>query len=272
MNMSRRLFTSSAIAIGVALIFVTLIFADTYYRHPNKDTTCNVGTSQCYDNSGIYIEGNGNTSGVCTSSAYVGYIGWDLAPDASKTWNSATLELFAYKFSGGSEDDNGRYNFEFTVYPANTDNWTEDGADPGFDETNPLGVVSADLTDASSSNMVSVKFASDELGTYFRNKNGNEATVAIVMTDGCGFNGSVWFEDTEGNGGSAPTSANEPNLTFWTGNVVNGTPTAVEMKSIQVENNNTPSPPNWPLIAGLFVLAAVAVVGIGYGVRRSKQS
>ena len=29
---------------------------------------------------------------------------------------------------------------------------------------------------------------------------------------------------------------------------------------------------NWPMIAGLFALAAVVVVGIGYGVRRFKQS
>ena len=271
MKIRRRLFTSSAIAIGIALIFVTLIFADTYYRHPNKDTMCNVDSGQCYDGLGIYVKRRGNTSS-CTSNYYVGYIGWDLAPDASKTWDSATLELFAYKRLGGSEDNNGHVNFEFTVYPANIDNWTENGTNPGFDETNPLAVVSADLTNASASNMVSVKFASDDLGTYFLNKKGHEATVAIVMTDGCGLGADVWFEDTNGTGGSAPTSANEPNLTFYTGPIVNGTPSAVAMKSIQTENNTTPFSPNWPVIAGLFALAAVVVVGIGYSVRRFKQS
>jgi hypothetical protein len=92
------------------------------------------------------------------------------------------------------------------------------------------------------------------------------------MTDGCGdINGSVWFEDADGTGETAPQSANEPDLIFYTGQVVNGTPTAVEMKSFQAENNNL-STPNWPLIAGLFALVAVVVVGVGYGVRRSKQS
>ncbi len=262
----RRAITSSVIAIVVALLFVTAIFAGTY-RSPNKDTTCGdtPTDTQCYNGSGIYIETSGNIdTGACDNPEYIGYIGWDLTNE-TRTWIGGSLKLYAYDTAGGGPT------YEFTLYPANTDNWTETGTNPGFDSSTVLATASADLSSASTTNMVPIEFASDELGSYFLNKKGGEATLAVVMTGGCSLNASVWFEDTDGTGGSAPASANEPDLIFWTGHVVNGTPTAVEMKTIQAETN-TSSDSNWPMIAGLFALGAAVLVGLGYGLRRSKQS
>jgi len=250
-------------------LFATVIFAGTY-RSPNKDTTCGNTTndSNCYNGSGIYVETSGNIdTGACDAPQYVGYIGWDLTNDASKTWQSASLKLYAYDTAGGGPE------YTFTLYPANSDGWSETGTNPGFDNTTELATATADLSSASKANMVPIEFASDALGQYFLDKRSNpEATLAVVMTGGCSLNASVWFEDVDGTGGTAPQSANEPDLIFYTGQVVNGTPTAVDVKSFEAENNTSSSTPNWPLIAGLFALAAVVVVGVGYGVRRSKQS
>ncbi len=197
--------------------------------------------------------------GGCTPS-YVAYIGWDLTPDASKTWQSASLTLTHYRTTGGQSP------FTLKIYPANNDTWTESGSDPGYNDGQELASASYNGTDTT------LTFASDALGAYFLNKKGGPASIAVVMTSGCGVTGTLEFEDMEGTGGTAPQSAHEADLVFYTGQVVNGTPTAVEMQSFQVENDNSTSFSNWPLIAGLFALAAMAVVGIGYGVRRSKQS
>ena len=246
----RRLMSSTTIAIFVAILLVASVFAGTY-RAPDKDTTCAVGGS-CYDNYGVYLEGSGSPAGGCTSK-YVGYIGWDLSSE-TRTWQSAVLKLWAYNTSGGGPT------YTFTLYPANSDNWTVDGADPGYDSATVLATASADLSSASSNNMVEVVFTSDDLGDYFLNKKGQEATLAVVMTDGCGsVSGSVWFEDANGTGGTAPQSGNEPDLIFYTG----GDATAVSVSSV-----NANSGPDWPMIAGLVALALAAVAGIGYGVRR----
>jgi len=258
----RRVMTSSVIAVVIALLFVSAILAGTY-RSPNKDTTCGVTAddSNCYNKSGIYVETSGNPdSGACDAPRYVGYIGWDLSSE-SGTWEGASLKLFAYDTSGGGPT------YEFSLYPANNDSWTETGTNPGYDNTTLLAKASADLSSASKTNMVPIEFVSNELGTYFLNKKGGEATIAVVMTGGCSLNASVWFEDADGTGGSAPTSANEPDLVFWSGDVVNGTPTAVEVTSFKAETNSDGST-NWPMLAGLFALAAVVIAGVGYSVRR----
>ncbi len=254
--MKRNFIIGLIVVSAFFLLAGTAIFAGTY-RDVTKDTTCD-GTN-CFDNFGVYVQSSGGPGGSGCITKYTGYIGWDLTNE-TRTWQSAELVLTPYKVTGGD------YPFTFKLYPANNDAWTESGADPGFDDTTEL--ASAVFNDGDTK----VTFVSDALGAHFLGKKGGPASVAVVMTAGCGtVSGTVEFEDMEGTGGSAPQSANEPDLTFWTGTVQNGTPTAVGMKSFQVENN-TPSSPNWSLIAGLFALVAVVVVGIGYGVRRSKQS
>lgn len=249
-------------AIFVIVMFVTLmlpasvILAGTF-RSPSKDITCAVGGA-CDNNFGVQVGGSGGPGGGC-SPTRVGYIGWDLSSE-SRSWTSAQMTLTAYY-----KDSNGPFTFE--LHPVNTETWTESTAtDPGYDANTILATATDDLSDNQ------VVFASDELGSHFQQLKGGDATIAVVMTDGCGsVDALVAFEDREGTGGSAPQSANEANLVFWTGPVQGGSPTAVEVKSLQIENNAL-STPNWPLIAGLFALVAVVVVGIGYGVRRSKQS
>ena len=255
--MKRKVLISLIVMLAIVMLTATVIFAGTY-RNVTKDTTCDPIQDICYDNYGVYIQASTDMASGC-KPAYIGYIGWDLTGE-TRTWQSASLKLTHYKTTGGTPP------FTLKVYPANNDTWTEDGSNPGYDDTQELATADYNGTDTT------LTFASDALGSYFLNKKGGEASIAIVMTDGCGSgSGTVEFEDMEGSGGTAPQSANEADLIFYTGQVVNGTPTAVEMKSFQAENNN-PSTPNWPLIAGLFALVAVVVVGVGYSVRRSKQS
>ena len=258
-----RIFFSIGVVILITIFATTAIFAGTY-RSPSKDAT---GDGTTMYNQLIEVQSSGSVGGGTCSPVYVGYIAWDLTSETA-TWQSASLNLFAYSATGGGPS------YTFTLYPANNDTWSEGGgSDPGYDSNTVLATATADLSGASSSNMLPIAFASDELGSYFLNKKGGQASIAVVMTDGCGqVSGDVKIEDREGSGGSAPTSANEPDLVFYTGPVVNGSPTAVEVSAFKAESNSQSPYTNWPLIAGLFALAAVVVIGIGYGVRRSKQS
>ncbi len=248
----RRLMTGTTVAMLVALVLVTAVFAGTY-RSPDKDTTCDTG-STCYNGYGVYIESSGSPAGGCYPT-YVGYIGWNLSSE-NRTWQSAVLKLWAYDTAGGGPT------YTFTLYPANSDNWTEDGTDPGYDSNTVLASASVDLSSVSQSNMVELSFSSNELGDYFLNKRGQEATLAVVMTDGCGgVSGSVWFEDKDGTGGSAPQSGKEPDLIFYTGQNA----TSVSLSSMNAGDTTST---NWTLIAGLVALVLVAVAGVGLGVRR----
>jgi len=256
--MSRKRLLSLVIPIMVVLLSATTIWAGTY-RTPDKDTACDVGGT-CWNDSGIYLDTSGQISGGCsTTPNWVGYVDWDLTSE-NRTWNSASLKLTAYRYSGGTQP------YTFKLYAVSDTSWTESNSqtDPGYDANTVLGTATVDLT---ATNGV-VEFKDDNnntLGTYFSSKKGGQASIAVALTGGCGSAGSVivQFEDREGHGGSAPTSANEPDLVFWTGSGA----TAVSLSSVGAETGV-----NWLLIAGLFALAAMAVVGIGYGVRRSKQS
>ncbi len=248
--------------IFVVVMFITLILPASIilagtFRSPSKDITCAVGGA-CDNNFGVQVGGSGGPGGGC-SPTRVGYIGWDLSSE-TRNWVSAQMTLTAYYVDGTPP-------FTFELHPVNTETWTESTTtDPGYDAATVLATATDDLADNQ------IVFASDELGNHFQQLKGGDATIAVIMTDGCGsIDALVAFEDREGTGGSAPQSGNEADLVFWTGPVQNGTPTAVEMKTIQAESN-TSSDPNWPMIAGLFALGAAVLVGLGYGLRRSKQS
>lgn len=250
--MKRSLMISLIVALIFVLLTATAIFAG-FYRNVDKDTTCPPGGT-CSDNFGVYVQSSGGPGGGCVD-AWIGYIGWDLTSE-TRTWQSASLKLTQYNVAGGEPP------FTLKLYPANNDTWTETGADPGYDNTNELASVQYNGTDAT------VEFASDALGDYFLNKKGGSASVAVVMTDGCGpVSGTVQFEDMEGSSGNAPTSANEADLTFWTGPVVSGTPTAVEMSSFSADNTQ---PVNYALYAGLAALAVLALGAVGYGYSRTR--
>jgi len=249
MKRSRFLFgLMVAVAVAVVAISATAVFAGTY-RSPSKDAACD--GSNCYDNFGLEVQSSGSPGGGPCSVVYYSYIGWDLTSETG-TWQSASLKLTAYDITGGEAP------FTFKLYPVNNDTWTEGGADPGYDESTELASVTDDLTD----NEIEFKDdASNTLGTYFLNKKGSVASVALVMTDGCGtISGDVKFEDIEGTGGSAPQSANEADLIFWTGSGA----TAVSLSSL----NANGATPNWPLYAGLAALAALVLVAAGFGIRR----
>lgn len=247
--MKRSRFLSALIVVAaIVAITATVVFAGTY-RSPSKDTACD--KSNCFDNVGLEVQASGSPGGGACSVVYYSYIGWDLTSE-NRTWQSASLKLTAYDITGGQAP------FTFKLYPVNNDTWTEDGPDPGYDSNTELASVTDDLTD----NTIEFKDdSSNKLGTYFLNKRGGVASVALVMTDGCGtISGDVKFEDIEGTGGSAPNSANEADLIFYTGSGA----TAVTFHAAQA-NNTTP---NWPLYAGLAALAALVLAAVAFGVRR----
>ena len=257
--MKRNLMISLILALVIVLLTATAIFAGTY-RDVNKDTACD--GNNCYNGIGLEIQSSADPggSGECVP-VYYSYIGWDLTSE-TRTWQSASLKLFAYGSTGGGPT------YTFTLYPVNNDTWTEDGTDPGYDDATVLATGFADLSAASTSNMIPVELASDALGDYFLNKKGGVASIAVVMTDGCGLiSGDVFFEDMDGSGGSAPTSGNEADLTFWTGPVVEGTPTAVEVSNFSADNAQ---PVNYALYAGLAALAVLVLGAIGYGYSRTR--
>jgi len=80
---------------------------------------------------------------------------------------------------------------------------------------------------------------------------------------------SFWVEFSSGcpGGGTALIAWNSREA--GTSTMELSSPTSVSLSVLSANDSNTV---NWPLIAGLFALAAVVVIGIGYGVRRSKQS
>jgi len=179
----------------------------------------------------------------------VGYIGWDLAGE-TRTWQSATLDLTAYYIDGVAP-------YTFELHPANSNDWSEDVAtDPGY----IVGTVLATSNDDPSAGPV--HFMSNELGNHFTSLKGGQATIAVVMTAGCGsIDALVAFEDREGTGGSAPTSGNEADLIFWTG----ANATAVSLSDFSADNAQ---PMSWPLYAGLAALAVLVIGAAGYGYSR----
>ena len=250
--MKRHLLTSSVIAMIIAVAFVTTIFAG-QYRNVTKDTACEYGGT-CWNDSGIYISTSAEMGGSdCKSTpSWVGYFDWDLSSE-TRTWQSASLKLTAYQHSGGNPP------YTFTLYGVSDTSWTESNsqADPGFDS----GTVLATATDDLSDNEVEFKDdGNNTMGTYFTNKKGGHAAVAVAITGGCGSVGgpTVTFEDHEGHGGSAPQSGNEADLIFWTGSGA----TVVTLHSMSSQTFN------WPLYAGLAALAALVLAALGFGVRR----
>jgi hypothetical protein len=251
--MKRNLIISLIVALVIVLLTATAIFAGSK-RNVAKDTTCQPGAA-CSDGFGVYVQSSSGPGGGGCVDAWIGYIGWDLTSE-TRTWQSASLKLTQYNVVGGTPP------FTLKLYPANNDTWTVDGGDPGYDNTSELASVQYNGTDAT------VELASDALGTYFLNKKGGPASVAVVMTDGCGdVSGTVQFEDMEGSGGSAPQSGNEADLVFWTGPVVSGTPTTVEMSTFSADNTQ---PVNYALYAGLAALAVLALGAVGYGYSRTR--
>ena len=258
--MKRKFFISFAVAFSALFIVVGILFAGTY-RSPSKDTSCYVNYgNQCYDNYGIQAEASDNGTGQCVPTV-VGYVGWDLSSE-SRSWSSAALTLTAYSVTGGTPP------FTFALFSPSDHDWTEDGVAPGY-----VGSAIVTTTVSSLSAGESVVFTSDDLGSHFSALKGHNASLAVVLTDGCGsHSANIAFEDLEGSGGlHAPTSVKEADLVFWTGAVDPNTndPTAVDVASVKA-NTDSPSS-NWPVIVGLVALFALVVAGVGFGVRRSNS-
>jgi len=242
----RRLAGGTVVFLILALVVTTAVWAGTY-RAPDRDATCLVG-GNCVNEQGIYVSSR-STNQTC-SPEWVGAISWDLSTTRGEEWQSASLKLNAYEHSDGGP-------YTFVIYPATTEDWQENGSAPGYDANTELARVTDDLTDNE------VTFASDDLGIYFRDKIGGKATVVIVLTDGCGAGDAfVRFEDREN---SSARALGEPDLIFWTGHVVNGTPTSATAIRIDSLSTGESGSINWMLVGGLLL---VVMAGAGYALRR----
>lgn len=243
--MIRRVSGGGAVFLIVALLLTTVAWAGTY-RSPDRDATCLVA-GNCVDEQGIYI--SSQSEGDACAPEWLGVISWDLRA-ASGEWQSASLRLSAYEHS-----NNGPYTF--TIYPATTESWQENGISPDYDSDTALASTTDDLADNE------LTFASDDLGVYFRNKIGGDATIVIAMTGGCDAGKAfARFQDREG---SSARAISEPDLIFWTGHVVNGTPTSATAIQIASFETADAGGVNW---LALGIAALLGLIGVGYGIRR----
>ncbi len=244
--MKRRISGGLVVFFFVALLLSTAAWAGTY-RAPDRDATCRAG-GKCVNEQGIYV--SAQAKGDACAPEWLGVISWDLT-NTEGEWQSASLELTAYEHSDGGP-------YTFALYPATTEDWQENGPAPGYDS----GRVLAQTTDDLSDNRVG--FASDDLGVYFRDKIGGTATLAVVLTDGCnGSDAFVRFEDREH---SSARALGEPDLLFWTGHVVNGTPTSATAIEISAfSSRDSAGGAGWLWMAAAVLLA---LGGAGFGIRR----
>jgi len=208
--MKRRLVLVGIVTFIILAIPVRLLLAEGHFRSPTKDTACYKSVNNnCYDNYGVQVSASADSSGRCNPDA-VGYIGWDLGiadPDYNRTWSSATLTLTAYSVTGGEPP------FTFALYAPDNHDWTEDGMALGYGGT---AIATATVPSLAVDGVVT--FESDALGAYFLGLKGGDASLAVVMTGGCGAqSATVVFEDVEGTGNLyAPSSAKEADLVFLT--------------------------------------------------------
>ena len=244
--MNRRFSGGLVVFLIVTIVLTAAVWAGTY-RAPDRDATCIAG-GDCVNGQGIYV--SAQPKGDACTPEWLGVISWDLS-NTEGEWQSASLELIAYEHGDGGP-------YTFAIYPATTEDWQENGSAPGYDSSTVLARTTDDLSDNR------VGFASDDLGVYFRDKIGGTATIVVALTDGCtGSDAFVRFEDREN---SSSRAISEPDLLFWTGHVVNGTPTsatAIEISGMSTREASGGT--GWLILAGgvLLVLA-----GAGFGIRR----
>ena len=219
-----------------------MVWAGTY-RSPDRDASCLVA-GNCVDGQGIYVSAQ-LKDGACKPE-WLGVISWDLRMESGQ-WQSASLRLSAYEQDGAGP-------CTFNIYPVTTEEWNETGSAPGYDANTILASVTDDLTDGE------LTFVSDDLGAYFKEKVGGKASIVVALVDGCaGGNAFARFEDTER---SSSRVLSEPDLIFWGGPVVNGTPTisstAVSVSTLSAHDSGYSI---WLLLAGMVLMV---VAGIFY--------
>jgi len=229
---------------------VRTVNADTYWRFSDPSTQVN--------GSATTVQAEGGETACNVTRA--GLLKWDVSDIAdTATVGNATIVLHGVT-NNVNADGATLGLFEA---PDNWDETTTQGNLPGPPDppstATPLATVTGPFPASSSGGNIifSASGTSDPLIQYIQSQVAGDNTV------------SFWVEfvsDCPG-GGTALLAWNSREA--GTSTMELSTPTSVTLSTFSASDSNTV---NWTLILGLFALAAVVVVGVGYGVRRSKQS
>ncbi len=249
--------TTIAVLIVFVLLLATISIAIAQNVRPvNADTTWDVNADAATVNgsaANIIAEGS---EGACTVSR-AGLLKWDVSDiDDTSTIGSATITLHQINFNIGSTASTKLGLFE---------------APDGWDETTAQGSLPTPPDHASTTALAEATGPFDVNGNVvFQASGASDPLIQYIQSQMTGDDTvSFWVEVTDGcpSGGTALVAWNSRES--GTSTMELSSPTSVGLATFSANDSNTV---NWPLIAGLFALAAVVVIGIGYGVRRSKQS
>ena len=182
------------------------------------------------------------------------YLKWNL-PDSDITdpseIDSAKMILTVRATSGDLSQAN------VALYQVTDDSWSETSVNSG---NAPADGSLIEEVSAPTALPSTVEFTAQALVDFLKQEAGgdNVASFAVRLTGNCGNStAALNFYSKD----QTQTTLPKPALQILDTN-------AVTLSTFSANDGQ----PNWPLIAGLFALVAVVVVGIGYGVRRSKQS
>lgn len=253
--MKRKASFILVVALVLTLFLITIVAAQNV-RNVNADTTWDANAdSTAVKGSDTNVVAEGSSSSCAVTRA--GLLQWDVSDIAdTDTVGNVTITLHQINFNVGSIDTTKLGLFEAP------DNWNETTNQGGLPTPPDHAAVTplAEVTGPFNVNGDAVFQASgtnDPLIQYIQNQITGDNVV------------SFWVEVTDG----CPTGVGTA-LVAWnsreagTSTMELSTPTSVGLATFSANVSSV----NWPLIAGLFALVAVVVVGIGYGVRRSKQS
>ncbi len=251
MNQKKITFT----IVLVVLLLITTVAIAQNVRPVNQDTFW-WGTAAADEVHGsdqnVVAEGSESACNV----ARAGLLKWDLSDvDDAATVGNVTISLNNVTFYFDADDV-----LTLALFGA-PDNWDESTAQsnlpvPPSPSDTPLATVTGPFP-VGSNIVFSASGTNDPLVQYVQGEiqGDNFASFWVMFTSDCDAGGTslvAWDSRESG------TSTMELS-----------TPTSITLATFSANDSNSM---NWPMIAGLFALGAAVLVGLGYGLRRSKQS
>ncbi len=242
---------------------ILLVLAGTVYAaatNPEDSYVEAIGNQTATHGSETYLEADASyniTTQACDSN-FIVYLKWDLdqvngeASVSGSNKTNLTLNVnLAFQVSSDT----------LNLYKVTDDSWTEstiNGANapalgdlimqiPAPTSTGPVVFESAALADWINENSSYVG-GGDTIS-------GDDTVSFAIQVEGCSDATVIRFDSKE------TTTGTPPALNIFD-------PTAVSLASFSATEANSV---NWSLIVGLFALGAAVLVGVGYGMRRSRR-
>ena len=243
------------VSLLVLLISATVVIAQNV-RDVNQDTFwwgTEPATAVHGSDANVIAEGSESACNVVRG----GLLKWDLSDIAdTATVGNVTISLNQVNFSF---DQDGVVTLGLFAAPDNWDETTQQGdlPTPPLPTDTPLATVNGPF--AVNSNIVfSASGTNDPLVQYVQGEiqGDNFASFWVIFTSGCDAGGTSLVAWNSRESGTSTMELSTPN--------------SVTLATFSADG--AASTPNWPAIAGLFALGAAVLVGLGYGVRRSRQS